>query len=271
MRIVLVGPGRAGLSLARRLRENGHSLAGVMARRPEAAAGAAADLNAPVLEWHGTLPSCDLVVVAVRDDAIASVADHLGPRLGGAGGAVHLSGLTSVAALAGLGHGIPTGSFHPLQTLPNPEVGAARLDGAWVAVTSEDGVFADRLFSLARSLGMHPFELDDESKAVYHAAAAAAANYTMTSLALAERLFTASGVPFAAAEPLVRAVVDNAFALGPVAALTGPVARGDAGTVRAQVRAVAEVDPDSAEDFRAMGRATARIAGTTEAMDSVLW
>ena len=62
------------------------------------------------------------------------------------------------------------GSFHPLQTLPDPEIGATRLGGAWVAITADSDLFADRLFALAASIGMHPFELDDAAKPLYHAA-----------------------------------------------------------------------------------------------------
>jgi predicted short-subunit dehydrogenase-like oxidoreductase (DUF2520 family) len=137
-------------------------------------------------------------------------------------------------------------------------------------VTTDDDPLADRLFALASSLGAHPFELADEQKPLYHAAAAAAANFPLTALAMAERLFTAAGVDFAAAGPLTAAVVANAARLGPMAALTGPVARGDVGTVRAQVAAVAAAAPDLVEHFVALVRATAAVAGTTEVVEEAL-
>lgn len=270
VRILLIGPGRAGWSLARRFRTVGHDIVGVASRRTESAAEAAADLGSVAVGLDDTLPAADLMVIAVRDDAIVAVAERLASNAGAVDAAVHLSGLTPVAALDALSSRMPVGAFHPLQTLPNPDAGAERLRGAWVAVTSDDNLFADRLFSVAHALGMHPFELDDECKAVYHAAAAAAANYPVAALAMAERLFGAAGVPLEAAEPLVRAVVDNAFQLSPTAALTGPVARGDAGTVAAQIAAVAELDPALADDFRAMARATARVAGTSSAIEESL-
>jgi predicted short-subunit dehydrogenase-like oxidoreductase (DUF2520 family) len=137
-----------------------------------------------------------------------------------------------------------------------------RLSGSWVAITTDDDLLGDRLFALAASLGCHPFELADENKPLYHAAAAAAANFSLTALAMSRRLFAAAGVDFAAVGPLIDAVVANAVAMGPEAALTGPVARGDVGTIRAQVAAVREAAPDLAEHFIAMVRATAAIAGT---------
>jgi len=266
--IVIAGPGRAGLSLAHRLQHTDHRLAGLVGRDPQATAVAAAALGCPALGWDDRLPACDLLVIAVRDDAIAGAADRLAPRAGSVRAAVHLSGLVPVTALAPLG--MPCGSFHPLQTMPDPETGARLLDGAWVAVTSGDGSLADRLDSLARSLGMHPFAIGDDAKPPYHAAAAAAANFPLAALSIAERLFAASGVPFEAAGPLVRAVVANAFDLGPRAALTGPIARGDAGTVAAQIAAASACDPELGEAFRAMARATAAVAGTAGELGEVL-
>jgi len=216
------------------------------------------------------LPEADLLVIAVRDDAIPEVAAHLAPLAGDVHAAVHLSGLTSVETLGPLMGTCAVGSFHPLQTLPDPQSGAARLEGAWLAVTSDDDLLCDDLFRLARSIGAHPFELPDDAKALYHAAAAAAANYPLAALSMSHRLFEAAGVPFEAAGPLVRAVVDNAFALGPEAALTGPIARGDVSTVAGQRAAVEAAVPDLVEDFLAMGRAVARVSGTTDLFGDVL-
>jgi len=240
----------------------------VLGRDDATVATAAARLEAPVLSWVEPLPPCDLVLVAVRDDAIAGVAERLGGLVDGVAGAAHLSGLTSISALAPTG--IPGGSFHPLQTLPTPDIGADRLAGAWVAVTSDDDLLGDRLFALAASLGCHPFELADEQKPLYHAAAAAAANFTLAALAMSRRLFAAAGVDFAAVAPLVDAIVANAAAMGPEAALTGPVARGDIGTVQAQVAAVRTAVPELAEHFIAMVRATAAIAGTSARIEEAL-
>jgi predicted short-subunit dehydrogenase-like oxidoreductase (DUF2520 family) len=268
--VILAGPGRAGLALCLALVEAGHRMVGVLARTFEGLQAASATLPAGRwLDWHEPLPPADLLVIAVRDDAIAEVAERLGPFVGAVRGVVHLSGLTSVSALAPLAP-VPTGSFHPLQTLPNPRDGATRLKGAWVAVTAADDVFFHRLVELAQGLGCHPFALADDRKALYHAAASAAANYPVAALAMARRLFDAAGVGFGAAEPLIRAAIDNALALGPEAALTGPVARGDAGTVAAQVEAVRHGAPDLAEAFIAMVRATARLVGTEAAVEEAL-
>ncbi len=269
MDLLLVGPGRAGTSLAIAAGAAGHRVTGVLARDAVAGATAAERFDCPALAWDADLPAADLLLVAVRDDAIGPVAERLSGHAAAVEGVVHLSGLTSVAALAPIGD-LPLGSFHPLQTLPTPEAGAARLAGAWIAVTTDDNLLGDRLFTLAASMGAHPFEVADEAKPLYHAGAAAAANFPLAALSMSRRLFEAAGVPFEAAAPLIRAVVDNALAMGPEAALTGPVARGDVGTVAAQLAAVRAAVPELATDFAALVMAVARVAGTEDEMGPVV-
>jgi len=270
VKLLLAGPGRAGRSLFLRAAAVGHEVTGVVGRDQRASADAAAELGAPTIAWGAPLPESDLMVVAVSDDAIGEVATHLNPLAADVHAAVHLSGFTPVAALAPLAGVSAIGSFHPLQSLPDPRAGAAKLVGAWIGVTSDDDLLSDDLFRLARSLGSHPFELPDDAKALYHAAAAAAANYPLAALAMSRRLFEAAGVPFEAAGPLVRAVVDNALLLGPEASLTGPIARGDVGTVAGQRAAVEASVPELTEDFLAFARAVARVAGTTDEFGEVL-
>ena len=267
MDLVIVGPGRAGMSIALAAADAGHRIVALVGRvRPGTEA---AQVGAVALVLGDPIPACDLLVLAVRDDAIGEVAAAIGSLPDSVPRAVHVSGLTPVGVLVPL-RPASIGSFHPLQTLPSPEAGRARLAGAWAAVTSSDNELADRLFALATSIGMHPFELADSNKALYHAAAAASSNYPLAALALASRLFEAAGVPFEAAGPLIRAVVDNALAMGPEAALTGPIARGDVGTVAAQLASVRAAVPEMAEHFAAIGRATAAVAGTTEEFEEVL-
>jgi len=264
MRIVVVGPGRAGTAVGLAARRAGHEIVAVVGRDPHATETAASAMAAAALPFDTPLPDAELLVVAVRDDAIGAVARRLAPEAGAVGAAVHLSGATSVTALEPLAAaGLQTGSFHPLQSLPGGEIGAERLAGAWIAVTASPPL-ERRLFELARSLGAEPFALADDRKVLYHAAATLAANVPVAALALAHELFAAADVPFAAARPLVEGTVANIFELGPHAALTGPVARGDVGTVNAHLRAVAEALPDELDEFRAFVGTVARLAGASE-------
>jgi predicted short-subunit dehydrogenase-like oxidoreductase (DUF2520 family) len=214
------------------------------------------------LFWELALPAADLLVISVRDDAIAAVAGRLAGLSGAIPYAVHLSGFTSVVALEPLSRsGTKVGSFHPLQTLPNPETGSEALAGAWVAVTAEEPL-RSVLFGLASDFSMHPIDVEDRAKPAYHAGAAAASNFLVAALAVAHDLLEAAGVPFAAAEALSRQVVANAFALGPTSALTGPIARGDETTVAGHLAAAWEVSESIGHQFRLMAEATAIRAGT---------
>lgn len=249
-RIVIVGPGRAGMSIGLAARSAGHEIVALAARQP-----LATDLAVSV-PMASKLPDAEFVFIAVPDDVIGDVAGVVRPP----GGAIiaHLSGRTSVDVLAPLGS--KTGSLHPLMTLPSGAIGSRALAGAGAAITSRSEAVASALTVFADSLGMHPFRLPDSAKGAYHAAATAASNYVVTALALAERLFAEAGVPLDVAEPLVTAAVANVFELGALEALTGPIVRGDVGTVAAQRAAAREAGVE--DSFVALGRATALLAGT---------
>lgn len=270
MRIVLVGPGRAGMALALAITRAGHEIVAVVGRTAESAARGAALVDARPLTPVEVLPESDLALIATRDAAIGAVAAALVPVAGAVGSVAHVSGLTPVARLrplADAGHRI--GSFHPLQTLPSPEAGAARLPGAWIAVTAEEPL-RSQLFDLAGSIGAFPFVLEDAAKPLYHAAAAAAANFPLVALTMAADLFSGSGVPWEAARPLVEAVIANTFELGPRASLTGPVARGDTATVRKQLEAVGAAAPEWSVTFARFVESLAGLVGRTEEFVPVL-
>lgn len=270
MRTVLIGPGRAGMSLAVAIEAAGHDIVGVVGRTAESAAHAVTLVDSAPLTIGDRLPEADLLMIATRDSVIGAVASAIAGDISGIGAAVHVSGLTPVTVLDPLrAAGLQTGSFHPLQTLPTPAAGAARLAGAYIAVTA-DPPLRDLLTDLATDLGATPFPLADEAKPMYHAAAAAAANFPLAALAMAEDMFTKAGVPWVAARPLVEAVVANAFELGPRAALTGPVARGDVETVAAQLRAVDVELPQWRSVFARFVEALAKLVGRSDQFEPVL-
>jgi len=259
------------MSLALAASAAGHQIVGVVGRTLGGAEVAAASVAAVPYGIDAEFPAGDLMVIATRDDAIGVVAASIAGRVppGEGSGAIHMSGLVPSSALAPLADaGYITGTFHPLQTLPNPEAGAARLAGAWVGITAAE--LRPRLVELAESIGMRPFDIDDAAKALYHAAAAAAANFPLADLAMSSDLFKQAGVPFEAARPLVEAIVANAFELGPRAALTGPVARGDIDTVAAQMAAIAAAEPGWLSDYGAGVQRLARLVGNGPLFEDML-
>jgi predicted short-subunit dehydrogenase-like oxidoreductase (DUF2520 family) len=270
MRIVLVGPGRAGLSLTLAAGAAGHDIAAVVGRDQAGAEAGVALVGGAALTTADDLPPSDLLLIATRDEAIAAVAAQIAQHASSVAAAVHVSGLTPVSALDPLAAaGLRVGSFHPLQTLPTPEAGAARLGGAWIAVTAVEPLRSE-LHGFAVSLGAAPFDLEDARKPLYHAAASAAANFPLAALAMASDLFDGAGVPFAAARPLVEAAVSNAFEIGPRPALTGPVARGDVATVATQLDAIHAADPSWLPAFVVVVRELARLTGRSDQFDEML-
>lgn len=244
--VVVVGPGRAGGALALAAQRSGHRV-GVVT-------GPSGRVPVGVEIFDGSYRP-DLVFVATRDEMIASAVASL--EFESPGVLAHLSGFTSVDVLAGcFDADTLIGSFHPLQTLPDPQTGALAFAGSFVALT---GPAAKILWPFALSLGMHPFHLADESKPAYHAAASAASNFLVACLAVAGELLADAGVDFEVVRPLVESSVVNAFTLGPAAALTGPVARGDMETVRGQIEAAERAGLGS--EYRHLVMAVAARAG----------
>jgi predicted short-subunit dehydrogenase-like oxidoreductase (DUF2520 family) len=228
---VVIGAGRVGSVVAARL---GARLV---------AHGESADLG-----------SCRLLAIATPDAAIAGVCAELAPRLEPGAGVVHFSGATSVEALAAASG--PRASVHPLQTVW-ADRGPGQLEGAHAAVTGDWDLGA----GLARNLGMIPFALADDAKPVYHAASVFASNYLVTLTHAAVVLLQRAGLEREAAltalRPLQHRTVDVA-GLPP----TGPIARGDAATVAAHLRAVG---PELEPLYRALGRATLPIVSPAAA------
>ncbi len=254
MDLIVVGQGRAGGSLTLAARAAGHDVVGVLSRNETGDYG-------PLLAWDTDLPATDLVLIAVTDGAVAEVAARIAPHITGKPLVAHVSGFVSLEALEPIrSRGLDVGSFHPLQTLPEPVRGADALAGSTAAITGVDTV-VDVLAGFARSLGMEPMRIADHQKPAYHAAAAAAANFVVTSLAVAADLLDSADVPLDAVRPLVRQVIDNAFEVGPENALTGPIARGDFDTVRGQLAAATAVSEELGVQFRLLAEATARRAG----------
>lgn len=208
--------------------------------------------------------------VAVPDQALPRVAAHLGELLAVCPRAVqpvvaHTSGATSVEVLRSCEKaGAATLVFHPLQTFSDPSTAWTRFAGAAVAITpsvsAAGSANAALVFSLAQLLGARPFLLPDDKRALYHAAAAMACNYLVTLEHDAQRLFVKAGLPETEALslflPLVRTTLENIGTQGTVDALTGPLSRGDTGTVANHLTALADGAPDVLPLYRILGLRT---------------
>ncbi len=247
---MIAGPGRAGGSIALAAARSGHEIVGVLSRSRDSRYG-------PALDWDHALPATDLLLISVRDDAIEEVSGRLAPHAHSVAMAAHTSGFTPVAALDGLARsGVAIGGFHPLQTLPDPERGAAALAGAFVGIGGSTEVITS-LSELAESLGMKPFPLSDEARPAYHAAASAASNFVITALATAGDLMEDARIDPVVARPLVEQAVANIYEIEAATPLTGPIARGDISTVAGQLAAARRVSEAVGQQYLLMAEATA--------------
>src|SRR6266849_1348259 len=174
---------------------------------------------------------------------------------------LHLSGAQGQEALGPLvASRAALGSLHPLQTISSPEHAAERLKGAWAAVEGMPRA-VQAAEALAQELGLRPFHIPSKAKPIYHASAVFASNYFVVVEALAQRLLRHAGLSDAEAwqalRPLVEGTLENMSRQEPMAALTGPVARGDQATIRRHLEALTH---DDAVLYRALGRAALELA-----------
>jgi predicted short-subunit dehydrogenase-like oxidoreductase (DUF2520 family) len=219
----VVGPGRAGRSLQLALERAGWRALAPLGRGDDLAGAAA---------------GADVVVIATPDSVVQEAAAAITP-FGGV--VVHLAGSLGLDVLAPHAN---RASVHPIVALPDPDVGAERLVGAWFAVAGHPVAR-----QIVDALGGRAVEVPDDNRTVHHAAAVVASNHLVALLGQVERIAEEAGVPFEAYLDLVRATVDNVDALGPRRALTGPVARGDWDTV---ARHVAALPADERAGYEAM-------------------
>lgn len=242
--IGFVGAGAVGGALARALAARGARVVAITAAHAPSAAAVAADIPGcqPLPDVAAVVAASTLVFLAVPDDALAPLDAAL--RWQPAQTVVHLSGARGAAALphaSAAGAGVA--ALHPLMLFPRPPLAGpaalARLAGCTWSLTTDDAVVASRLESLVTALAGHLVRLAEDDRVPYHIAAVLASNYVVVLLGAAmgiwERFGIAPRPALDALLPLVRASVDNLATLGPVQALTGPVARGDATTIAAHL------------------------------------
>lgn len=252
LRTVVVGAGRAGGSFQRALTSRGWPVElihhGQLDSMEEVRVPQKPQQQGRFSITTGGSTSAELVLLCVPDAAVASCAALLSESEERV--VAHCAGSLGLGVL---GDHPRVASVHPLVSLPDPEVGAERLVGAWFAVS---GDAAARKVVLA--LGGTPVSVPPDKRAAYHAAAAVASNHLVALLAEVERIAAVAGVPLEAYLDLVRGTVDNVADLGVRRALTGPASRGDWDTVRAHLGAIGVTERDQ---YLAGLAATARLAG----------
>jgi predicted short-subunit dehydrogenase-like oxidoreductase (DUF2520 family) len=262
-RIGIVGTGRVAQAFGLGLHPFSRAPILFLGRSREGIGAALAAVpGSAVAEGYGVLArSCDLVIIAVSDDALEPVVADLA-RVGALPERLlicHVSGRSGAAMLDPLRKaGAATAAIHPVMTfVGDPENEVRRMAGARFAVTVSDEATRVRAHMLVERLGGVAVDIAEPLRALYHGALCHAANHLVTLLTGAADALTAAGVeePGAMLGPLVRAAMENALANG-FAALSGPLLRGDAHTIGGHLSAFAEHRPEILPAYRAMALAT---------------
>lgn len=276
MKIALVGAGNVGTTIAFLLKEAGHTINGVASRSAASAARTGGMLGVP----HSTNPpdftrEADVTFLTVPDRSIADVCAAIAAQDGFRPGSIviHTSGAHSSALLSpARAAGCWTLSFHPLQSFANPESGIKNLPGSFITIEGDEPALpaARRLVA---DLSCQLLEIPTENKALYHAAACLVCNYFVTLTDLGLQLFEAAGIErkegLPAIRPLLYCTLQNIIRNGPAQALTGPIARGDSGTVQAHLETMERLTPALLPLYKALGLATVSIAAAKQTLAPV--
>lgn len=261
VRIGVIGAGVLGSALARALAARGVPVVAVSSRRPERARVLAEAVGAEaVAAPQEVAAKADLTLLALPDDQIGPVAAEVA-RAGGWGpgkAAVHTSGALDRSVLAPAAErGAWTGSLHPLLAAADPDGAERALAGSSFGVEADEPLLGV-LEGLVARLGARPLRLSGETKPLYHLAAALTANGAVALFAHAVDLFGRAGIPEPEASralaALLRGSAENLERLGLPRALTGPIARGDHGTVLQHLEALGREAPELTALYCGLGR-----------------
>lgn len=253
-----------GSALAAALAAAGHQVVGVSTISDASRRRVARRLpGVPVIAPDQLARAADLVLVTVPDDALADLVGGLSRADAWRPGQLvaHTAGSAGLEVLdAAAVRGAYPLALHPVMTFTGRPEDVERIRGASFGVTAEPSLRAVAE-TLVVEMGGEPVWVPDDVRALYHAALSIGANYLITVVTESLELLQVAGVddPVRLVTPLFTAALDNALRLGDPA-LTGPVARGDAGTVATHLAALREQAPASIPGYLAMARWTARRA-----------
>jgi predicted short-subunit dehydrogenase-like oxidoreductase (DUF2520 family) len=260
----LVGAGHLGRALGRLFHTSGAlTVQDVLTRSNASALDAIGCIGAgTAVESAAALRPAAITMLSVGDDQIEAACASLALAPGAV--VFHCSGAKSSAVLAGArAQGAFTASVHPVRSFADPATVASCLSGTWCGVEGDEAALAVLAQALA-AIGARTVAIDAAAKTLYHAASVFAANYLVTVMDAALSAYQAAGIPAQVARelagPLARETLENVLRMGPEAALSGPIARGDMATVARQQQAQDAWDGERGDLYRALAAATASLA-----------
>ena len=264
LKLGFIGAGTVGTALAIRLNDRGYQVVAVSSRSQVSADKLAQQIKGcrAVNSNQAVADAAELVFITTPDDAIAPVASEIQWHAGQS--VVHCSGADSTDILEpARKSGAQVSAFHPLQTFASVKQAIDNMPGSTFAIEAEEPLLTS-LKEMATALDGHCIELKAGDKVVYHAAAVIACNYLVTLVKLSTDLWQTFNVPTQQASqallPLLEGTIHNIETVGIPKCLTGPIARGDTGTIKKHINALEKVAPAVLSTYRELGRQTIPVA-----------
>ena len=259
-----IGAGTVGTALAVLLSRKGYEFVGASRRNKTAKTSKSRLIsNLRILDDNQAVAdAAEIVFITTPDDAIAKVAAEVRWHRGQS--VVHCSGADSVNILEPARKpGAMVGCFHPLQTFAGIEQAIENIPGSTFGIEAEEPLLAT-LKDMAKDLGGQWITLKASDKVAYHAAAVFASNYTVTLVKMATDLWKTFSIPTDQATkallPLIRGTLHNIETIGIPQCLTGPIARGDVGTIRKHLDEISQKAPELLFPYKELGLQTIPIA-----------
>lgn len=264
LKIGFIGAGKVGIALAVLLNRKGYGFVGASRRSQKTGEGKNGLItNLRILDSNQEVAdAAEIVFITTPDDAIAKVAAEVKWHKGQS--VVHCSGADSVGILEPARKaGAAVGGFHPLQTFAKVEQAIENIPGSTFAIEAE-GPLQSTLKKMAEDLGGNWILLKAEDKVAYHAAAVFACNYAVTLVKMATDLWKTFSIPtdqsVKALLPLIHGTLHNIETVGLPQCLTGPIARGDKGTIRKHINEISRKAPELLFPYKELGLQTIPIA-----------
>ena len=266
--IALIGPGKVGCAVGRRLHLAGYPISAVIGRTQEQAADACRFIGCAPAAASNQLAAASkakIILLTVKDDQISNLAKELHrlKKLSSDQTLIHFSGLKPASAMLSPSSETETISIHPLLPFADREIAIRALQNCPCAYEGSPARH-HLAIELIAAFGGQAFPIEPEQKALYHASASIASNFLVTLLATSEELLKSCGIPTDQAipliMPLVRATLDNVEKVGTEQGLTGPIVRGDQSTITAHLTALQDASPQIDTLYRHLGIETVNLA-----------
>lgn len=264
LKLGFIGAGTVGTALSMRLSDRGYRVVAVSSRSQLSAKRLAQAVSGcqAVGDNQAVADTADFVFVTTPDDTIAAVVSAV--KWHAEQSVVHCSGAASTDILEpARKSGAQVGAFHPLQTFANVKQAIDNIPGSTFALEAEEPLLTT-LKDIATALNGQWIELKASDKVLYHAAAVMACNYMVTLVKLSTDLWQTFNVPTQTATkalmPLLQGTLNNIGNVGIPQCLTGPIARGDTGTIKKHLSALEQLAPSVLSTYRELGLQTIPIA-----------